>query len=266
MTSFAVCGYGNMGQAVIEGAVRAGVLLASEVLVVEPDAEKRRLAEQLGCRSANDGAAAVGASTVLLAVKPQSFPELAARLGDRPQRTLFISVMAGISSAGILLATRASPSDGVVRAMPNTPCRFGLGVTGIALGSGATSLDEELVTQLFGAVGRTVRVAEGQLNAVTATSGSGPAYLFLLAEAWEKGACELGLDASVARELVRQTIVGAAHMLADRAASAADLRAAVTSKGGTTAAALSVLEERGFVDAMREALAAAERRGRELGG
>ncbi|MBL9118975.1 MAG: pyrroline-5-carboxylate reductase [Phycisphaerae bacterium] len=265
MSTFAVCGYGNMGQAVVEGAVRAGVLAASDVLAIEPDATRRGDAERFGCRVSADAADARDAPEVLLAVKPQSFPELARRLTTRSCRTTFISVMAGLSGRRILDAIGDRTAHAVIRAMPNTPCRLGLGVTGIALSEGAAPGDDGLAMRLFAAVGRTVRVPEGMLDAVTATSGSGPAYLFLLAEAWERGARDLGFDQATARELVRQTIVGAARMLEDRSADAADLRAAVTSKGGTTAAALAVLEARGFADAMREALAAAERRGRELG-
>jgi pyrroline-5-carboxylate reductase len=264
-TSLAVCGYGNMGQAVIEGGVRAQVIAATEVLVIEPDAAKRSEAERIGCRASADATAARDASAVLLAVKPQSFPDLARHLTGRSRRTTFISVMAGLSGRKILASIGDSASHAVVRAMPNTPCRFGVGITAIALGEGATPGDDALALRLFGAVGKTVRVEERLLDAVTATSGSGPAYVFLLAEAWERGARELGFDAATARELVRQTIVGAARMLEDRSIDAADLRAAVTSKGGTTAAALDVLEARGFGDALREALRAAEQRGRELG-
>ncbi len=261
----AVFGFGNMGQAVVDGAVRAGVVSADAVLVVDPDPAKRDAAFRSGCRASDDPAAARDSGIVLLAVKPQSFAALAPRLADRGQRTLFLSVMAGLSGSRILHAIGDRRDHAVVRAMPNTPCRLGVGMTGIALSHGAGSEDALVAERLFGAVGRTVRVDEGQLDAVTATSASGPAYLFLLAEAWERAAQALGFDPVTARELVRQTIVGAARMLEDRSADAADLRAAVTSKGGTTAAAIAVLESRGLADAMRDALAAAERRGRELG-
>jgi pyrroline-5-carboxylate reductase len=261
----AVFGFGNMGHAVIEGAVRAGVLAADEVLVVDPDPSKRDAARALGCRTSDDPALARDASLVLLAVKPQSFAELAPRLAGRPARTLFLSVMAGLSGAKILSMIADARDHALVRAMPNTPCRLGVGMTGLAPSIRATDVDVDRAARLFGAVGRTVRVEERQLDAVTATSASGPAYLFLLAESWERAAIALGFDPVTARELVRQTIVGAARMLEDRTVDAADLRAAVTSKGGTTAAAIAVLESRGIDDAMRDALAAAEQRGRELG-
>ena len=264
MATLAVFGYGNMGQAVIEGAVRAKVVDARDVLVVEPDPSKRDDAARLGCR-VGIAQEARSSTAALLAVKPQSFAELAPQLSGRSGRTTFISVMAGLSGESILRAIGDGTPHAVIRAMPNTPCRLGEGMTGIALSPAAVAGDELLAERLFGAVGRTARVDESMLDAVTATSASGPAYLFLLAEAWELAAIELGFDAVTARELVRQTIVGAARMLEDRSADAASLRAAVTSKGGTTAAAVAVLEARGFADAMRDALAAAARRGRELG-
>lgn len=264
-STVAVVGFGNMGQAVVEGAIRAGVLAAERVLVIEPDDAKRAAAARLGCRSEADAAAAREATTVLLAVKPQSFAELARSLSHRAARTLFVSVMAGLGGAKILDTIGDAVGHAVVRAMPNTPCKLGVGMTGLARSSRATDGDIALARRLFDAVGTTVIVDESQLDAVTATSASGPAYLFLLAESWERAAIALGFEPGVARELVRQTIVGAARMLEDRGADAADLRAAVTSKGGTTAAAIASIGEERMHGLLRDALAAAERRGRELG-
>jgi pyrroline-5-carboxylate reductase len=264
--TLAVFGFGNMGEAVIDGAIRAGVLAPASVLVVEPDREKLAKAASLGCRVSVRGEDAIDAPRVLLAVKPQSFDELAPRLRGRPARTLFVTVMAGIGGARILRAVGDSATHAVVRAMPNTPCRFGVGMTGIAPSSGSTESDLLFAHRLFDAVGRTVRIDESQLDAVTATSASGPAYLFLLAEAWEAAAIDLGFAPPVARELVRQTIAGAARMLEDRNVDARDLRAAVTSKGGTTAAAVASIGEERMRTIMTDALRAAERRGRELGG
>jgi pyrroline-5-carboxylate reductase len=254
-----------MGQAVVEGGVRRGVLEPSTVVVVEPDAAKRDAARALLGPTAvvsASPAAARGAEQVLLAVKPQSFPSVGPALGDRPRRTIFISVMAGLDGAAILRAIGGAHA--VVRTMPNTPCRIGLGTTGLALAAGAREGDDALAAALFGALGRVVRVPETMLDAVTATSGSGPAYLFLVAEAWEDAAVALGFDRATARDLVRQTILGAAHMLEDRAVDARELRSAVTSRGGTTAAAIAVLDEDRVRSLFRDALAAAEARGRAL--
>ncbi|MDZ4830026.1 MAG: pyrroline-5-carboxylate reductase [Phycisphaerae bacterium] len=259
----AVFGFGNIGQAVVEGARSERVLAASEILVVEPDDARRAIARALGCEVSTSAAAARDVTNVLLAVKPQSFPALAPTLGDRSSRTILISVMAGLRSERIRDAV--GKEHAVVRAMPNTPCKVRQGMTAIALGAGAIAGDETFAARIFSAIGRVVRVDEAEFDAVTAVSGSGPAYVFLLAEAWEDAAISLGFDRTTARELVRQTILGAAAMLADRSVDAADLRAAVTSKGGTTAAALAVLEARGLRETLRAAITAAEQRGRDLG-
>ena len=264
--TLAVVGFGNMGEAVVDGAIRAGVLVAASILIVEPDSAKRARAAALGCATTARAEDAISAPRVLLAVKPQSFDELAPRLRGRPGRTLFVTVMAGIPGERIVRGVDDAIAHAVVRAMPNTPCRFGVGMTGIAPSRGSTEDDMRFAHRLFDAVGRTARVEESQLDAVTATSASGPAYLFLLAEAWEAAAIDLGFAQPVARELVRQTIVGAARMLEDRSVDARDLRAAVTSKGGTTAAAIASIGEERMRAIMTEALRAAERRGRELGG
>jgi pyrroline-5-carboxylate reductase len=261
--SLAVIGFGNMGSAVIAGAHAAKAIDPRRVVVIEPDPARRAEASALGCVVSEDLAAARDADQVLLSVKPQMFATIAPALGARARRTVFISIMAGLGSATIRRAL--GDAHAVVRAMPNTPCRIGAGITAIALGAGAAHDDASLAERLFAAVGRVVRVDERMLDAVTATSGSGPAYVFLVAEAWEDAAVALGFERRTARELVRQTLLGAARMLDDGNVEAAALREAVTSKGGTTAAALGVFQERGLRDAFRDALAAAERRGRELG-
>ena len=261
----AVVGFGNMGEAVVAGALRAGLLVPADIAVVESDPAKLDAARRLGCQASDELSLALQAPEILLAVKPQSFPDIGRELGALKRRTTFISIMAGLSGARIRSMVGGSLAHAVVRAMPNTPCRIGRGMTAIALSDGARPGDDALATALFSAVGQTVRVDERMLDAVTSTSGSGPAYLFLVAEAWEEAAIALGFDHATARQLVRQTIVGAAAMLQDTTVNAADLRAAVTSKGGTTAAAIAVFEDRKFREIMRDALAAAARRGRELG-
>lgn len=258
----AVLGFGAMGSAVLRGALTAGLVRPATVLAVEPDRGRREEASSLGCSTSADPRDAAAARILLLAVKPQSFADLAPALGSRTRRTLVLSVMAGISGARV--ADAVGPGHAIVRAMPNTPARIRCGVTAIAPSVGADAADLAEAERLFAGVGATVQVPERLLDAVTATSGSGPAYLYLIAEAWEAAARELGLEADAARTLVRGTILGAARLLAEEGADPVALRAAVTSKGGTTAAAIESLERSGLRSAMRDALAAAARRGQEL--
>lgn len=258
----AVLGFGAMGSAVLRGALAADLVRPASVLVVEPDRGRREEASSLGCSTSADPRDAAVARTLLLAVKPQSFADLAPALRPRGRRTLVLSVMAGITGARIAEAVGAGHA--VVRAMPNTPARIRCGVTALAACAGAEPADLAEAERLFAGVGETVQVPERLLDAVTATSGSGPAYLYLMAEAWEAAARELGLEAAAARTLVRGTILGAARLLAEEGADPVALRAAVTSKGGTTAAAIESLERSGLRGALRDALAAAARRAEEL--
>lgn len=262
--NLAVVGFGNLGSAIVAGALRSNVIDARTTLVVETDDARRAAAASLGCPTSASLDDLRGCAQVLLAVKPQSFGEIAPRFPRQPERTVFVSVMAGIRGGTIRQAL--GTQHAVVRAMPNTPACVGCGMTAISLSDGARAGDESLAERIFASVGRTVRVEERLLDAVTAVSASGPAYVYLLAEIWEESALGFGFDRTTARALVRQTILGAARMLDDRTADAAALRAAVTSKGGTTAAAVAVLEERGLRAAFADALVAAERRARELAG
>ena len=260
--ALAILGCGNMGRAILQGALRAGVVRAAEVLVVDPAEAARTWAASLGAGVSESPAAAAGAVRLLLAVKPQSFRELAAALSPRAGCTC-ISVMGGwrADDVGAALGGRVH----VARAMPNTPASIGLGVTALAFQPGLGAAERAWVERLFSSVGRTVSVEESLFDAVTAVSGSGPAYLFLLAEAELRAARELGLPPEAARALVSQTLVGAAAMVAAGERDPAALREAVTSRGGTTAAALEVLAARGVVDAIVAAIRAAAVRGAELG-
>ncbi|MFO0874215.1 MAG: pyrroline-5-carboxylate reductase [Phycisphaerales bacterium] len=265
MISLALIGGGNMGSAIVRGALRAAVFEPAQVLVIEPDNARRAALGALGCPVASEPGAARDAPAILLAVKPQVFPAIAAALAPRGATgapTIVMSIMAGIGSATIreAIGTRAR----VLRIMPNTPCQIGRGMTAIALGSGARAGDEAIAQRIFSAVGRVVTVDESLIDGATAVSGSGPAYVFFLAEAMEEAARELGFGPAEARLLVQQTLVGAASLLAEGDNDPAALRAAVTSKGGTTEAALRVFAESGVRDAIVRALVAARDRGREL--
>lgn len=258
-----IIGGGNMGGAIVRGAVRAGVLEAGGIIVAEVDAARRSEFERLGCAVTERAAEAAGDSEqILLAVKPQMFAEVAASIAPIQGETIVISIMAGLQSAKIRQSLRGGR---IVRAMPNTPCQIGAGMTGIALGEGARPGDEAVATRLFDALGATVMIDESLMYAVTAVSASGPAYVFALAEAMQAAAERLGFDARTARTLVEQTVMGTGRLLAESGQGAAALRAAVTSPAGTTAAALGVMERREFQETMIEALTAARDRGVELG-
>lgn len=257
-----IIGAGNMGSAIARGAVAAGVLGPPDLLIAEVTAARRRELAGEGFATSADPSAALAAEQVLLAVKPQSFPALARALGPLAAPKVIVSIMAGVSSRSIrrALGERAR----VVRVMPNTPCQVGAGMAAIALGEGAEPGDEALAVQLFEAVGRTARVEERLMDAVTALSGSGPAYVFLLAEALERAGSDLGLEPATAALLVRQTILGAATLLSGSKEDPAALRAAVTSPGGTTEAALAVMRERDLPGVVADAVRAARDRGRAL--
>jgi pyrroline-5-carboxylate reductase len=203
----------------------------------------------------------VPASGAVLAVKPQHVVEAcAAAAAAGADRILSIAAGIGLAAleSGVPAATR------VVRAMPNTPALVGAGAAAIAGGTAATEADLIWAESILGAVGLVVRVSESQLDAVTGVSGSGPAYVFLLAEALADAGVLAGLPRPLASQLAAQTILGAGELLVT-GESAAELRAAVTSPGGTTAAALQVLESRAVRAAVIDAVQAAVRRSRELG-
>lgn len=261
-TSLAVIGAGNMGRAIIDGMLDAHVLPAEELLVVDINAVPRRELAERGCVTTDRPIDALTRDQIMLAVKPQGFDELAGQIGQLAKPTVVISIMAGLHSGRI----RSALGDNarVVRVMPNTPCRVRAGMSAVALGDGAQSGDDELAMRIFESIGRAVRIDESQMHAVTAVSGSGPAYVFLLAEAMQRAGVELGLDERTASILARQTIYGAGRLLDDADDDAETLRKAVTSPGGTTEAAINVMLERKLPEIIAEALAAARDRGEAL--
>jgi pyrroline-5-carboxylate reductase len=267
----AVIGGGNMGRAIVEGGIRAGVVDAGGWLVVEPEAAKRREFTALGVRtipSAAELRSQLGPqSQVMLAVKPQMLGDVARDAAGVDWNRVVISILAGVTSAKVRSALGSHAQARVIRVMPNTPARIGMGTTGVAIGAGARAEDAALALALFRGVGPVVEVVdESLMDAFTAVAGSGPAYLFYVAEAMMKAAQELGFAPDVADRIVRQTLAGASALLAeDGAAPPAELRAAVTSKGGTTAAATNSLDSSKVMEAFGKALRAARDRGRELG-
>jgi pyrroline-5-carboxylate reductase len=272
----AFIGGGSMARALIEGAIRAGVCPAASIAVAEPDDARRHGLDALGVRTAERASALAPmlapATQVLLAVKPQSLADAARDAMSIAWRDrVVITILAGTPSAKVRAAlggAGAGEGPRVVRAMPNLPARIGEGCTAVAPGAGACPGDEAMALRLFRAVGPVVEVLdESLMDAFTAVAGSGPAYLFYLAQAMTRAAVSLGFEASMADRVVRQVLSGsAALLLADPARDAEAHRAAVTSKGGTTEAACRVLDEANVMDSFARALTAARDRGRDLGG
>ncbi len=263
-----IVGFGNVGHAIARGAISAGIDAPSEIGVCEPDVARVDLALEMGLRVTSTSRLAES-EIFVLAVKPQNFATVAASIGtvgaDGP---LVISVMAGVGTDAIRAALGGNAR--VVRAMPNMPAAVRRGITAIASDAAISEADFLRAEQLFQAVGRTVRVAEAQFDAVTAVSGSGPAFLFRFLEAWTHAAEEIGLSPETARILARETLIGSATLLDDTREEPEVLRAKVTSKGGTTAAGMICLDDvatrpAGIDALMGEALRAARDRGAQLG-
>jgi pyrroline-5-carboxylate reductase len=268
----ALIGCGNMGRSLAGGLVRAGWNQAG-IIGIDPDAAQReRAAREAGIGTGTDASAAVaGAAVVILAVKPQMMRATVLGLAPalRAADPLVISVAAGIPVAAI--QGWAGVPLAVVRTMPNTPALIGAGATGAWAGGQVSAARRELAERILGAVGIVQWVdREALLDEVTALSGCGPAYFFLLMEALMDAAVARGLTPEQARVLTLQTALGAARMAAGAQCSPAQLRRDVTSPGGTTERALRVLEQGGLRELVAHALEAAERRAgelaRELGG
>lgn len=257
-----IVGGGRMGQALLEGLLKAGHR-GKHLSVAERDPASRA---GLSARFSRRGVAVVevpvASQASVLATKPQDIEAACRAVAEAGCRRV-LSIAAGVPTAK--LEGWLGGGVAVVRSMPNTPAQVGAGAAAIAAGREAGVADLEWAESVLGAVGRVVRVSEDQLDAVTAVSGSGPAYVFFLAEALEDAAVSAGLDPEVAVTLARQTVIGAGRLLAESPESAAALREAVTSPGGTTAAGLEVLRERGLAEAVTAAVTAAAARSKQLG-
>jgi pyrroline-5-carboxylate reductase len=260
-------GSGQMATALARGLVRAELIAPKAILASDPLAAAR---EHFGnavpgaCVIDDNRQVVTQADVVLLAVKPQKMDDVLAGVRDaiRPS-ALVVSIAAGISIARI--TARLPAGQRIVRVMPNTPCLIGQGASAYSLGDHATAEDGQLVSELLSAVGAAFEVPEHQLDAVTGLSGSGPAFVYNMIEALTAGGVAAGLSAELAAELAARTAAGAADMLLQTGETPARLTARVTSPGGTTLAGLSVLDERGFRQAVVEAVQAAARRSKELG-
>jgi pyrroline-5-carboxylate reductase len=256
-----IVGGGKMGEALLAGLLGQGWAVVGDLAVAEPVAARRAELEQRypGLTVADAPVAAEGA---VVAVKPGDVDAACAALAAAGVSRV-LSIAAGAPTARLESALGAAIP--VVRAMPNTPALVGTGAAAIAGGRHATDADLDWAASVLGAVGTVVRVPERLLDAVTGLSGSGPAYVFLVAEALIDAGVLAGLPRDVSRALVQQTLLGSARMLVDTGATPESLRADVTSPGGTTAAGLRALEAAGVRAAFLDAVAAATERSRQLG-
>lgn len=251
-------GGGRMGEALLGGLLAAGWAEPAELAVAEALPARR---DQLAARFPGVQVVErpVPADGAVVAVKPADVADACGQL-DAPR---VLSIAAGVTLHALEAALPAGTA--VVRAMPNTPALVGAGASAIAGGSAATPADLAWAEEILAAVGTVVRVTEPQLDAVTGLSGSGPAYVFLVAEALIEAGVLAGLPRDVSTTLAVQTLLGSARLLAEGAGTPAELRAAVTSPGGTTAAGLRTLEAAGVRAALLDAVAAAADRSRQLG-
>lgn len=258
-------GGGNMASALIGGLIARGASPTS-LQAIDPSASQREaLCARFGITTDAASGDHVGqADVIVLAVKPQQMHEAVDALAPQIARQLIISVAAGVRATDLSRWLGGYPR--IVRTMPNTPALIGLGATGLAMLAGGSSADRRLAESIMQAVGQTVWVDdESMLDAVTALSGSGPAYVFRFIESMIAAGTTLGLSPEQSRQLALQTVSGAAQLASASTEPISVLRERVTSKGGTTAAALAVFETRGLDAVVAQAMSAARDRSAELG-
>ncbi|MCV7109626.1 pyrroline-5-carboxylate reductase [Mycolicibacterium setense] len=282
MSRIAIIGGGSMGEALLSGLLRAGRHVKDMVVAEKFPDRAKHLAEKYSVQVASVAAAAENATYVVIAVKPGDVEKVIDEIADAAARAdtdtaeqVFVSIAAGVSTS--YYENKLPAGSPVVRVMPNSPIVVGGGVSALAPGRFATADQLKAVSSIFDAVGGVITVAESQLDAVTAVSGSGPAYFFLMVEALVDAAVESGLSRAVATDLAVQTMAGSAAMLLERLdevnatggaaldTTPAQLRAMVTSPAGTTAAGLRELERGGLRTAVSNAVQAAKTRSEQLG-
>jgi pyrroline-5-carboxylate reductase len=261
-------GAGNMAEAIARGVVGSGLLKPTEILAADISPQRRDVfADRLKIRAIEEAAAVASqCPTVLLAVKPQQMAAVLAAIGEVARcEALIITIAAGISNGYIATAMGRRAAWRVVRAMPNTPMLVGKGMVAICPGQHATAADMEQTRRIFESAASVVELQEPMMDAVTAVSGSGPAYFFFLAEQMVRAGMELGLTAQQAHQLATRTALGAAEMMVSSIDSPQELRRKVTSPGGTTQAAIAHMEGQQLPQIVVDALKAAATRSRELG-
>ncbi len=257
-TKIGIIGGGNMG-----GAIIAGIAQKYDVLVCEQDQNRCQMLKEKYAIAVSDLAVILEESEVIiLAVKPQGFDDLLVQM--RPllrENQLVISIAAGVTCQNI---EKQLNQAHVVRAMPNLPAQVGKGITGLCAGKSTLDADLDLACEIFNCIGISVVVDEKDMDALTAVSGSGPAYVFLFAQCFQKAAESLGLDQKLSKALVFQTMAGAVRLMESQEEEAGVLRARVISRGGTTQAAMDVFEGYKLEAIFVEALQAAKDRAGEL--
>jgi pyrroline-5-carboxylate reductase len=275
MVRIAIIGGGNMGEALLSGLLRAGHQVADLVMAERVVDRAKYLSDKFGVSvTASAATAAENASFVIVSVKPGDVEVVVGELAEAAEAgQVFVTIAAGVSTA--YFEAKLPHGTPVIRVMPNAPALVAAGMSALSPGRFATTEQLTQVSALFEAVGAVITVPESQLDAVTAVSGSGPAYFFLMVEALVDAGVAVGLSRPVATDLVARTMAGSATMLLERLAdpvrdagvdtSAAQLRATVTSPGGTTAAGLQELERGGLRAAVAEAVVAAKKRAHQLG-
>lgn len=258
-----------MGEALLSRLIDQSIYLPQDVLVSEPQAERRAfLAEKYGVQITDDNrAAAEAAEVLLLAIKPQTLEAVVSSLAApkaTPQKnlSLVISILAGTTLDKL---EAGFPEQPVIRAMPNTPTTIGAGMTAIAPGIHAESHHLEQAIKIFAAVGEVVEVTESEMDAVTGLSGSGPGYVAIMIEALTDGGVAAGLPRAIAAKLALQTVKGTAQLLQESGMHPGELKDRVTSPGGTTIAGVAYLERAAFRSALIGAVQAAYQRSQELG-
>jgi pyrroline-5-carboxylate reductase len=264
----AIIGAGVMAEAIVRGIISAKTIAPEKMTAADVSPQRREFFEtQLQIRAVENAADAVaGAKMVLLSVKPYQMEEVLQTIAPKLSvSALLISIAAGTGSAFIERTLGAGKRCRVIRAMPNTPMLIGAGMVAIAAGSGATKEDLATTRKLFNSAAKVIEVTEDKMDAVTAVSGSGPAYFFFLVEQMIAAGVELGLTEDESRTLAVQTAVGAGKMMSESLDSAGELRRKVTTPNGTTHAAISHMEKNLWPEATREALKKAAARSKELG-
>ncbi|MBN2058725.1 MAG: pyrroline-5-carboxylate reductase [Candidatus Saganbacteria bacterium] len=263
MTNIGFIGGGKMAEAIIKGLLDSGCVAAADVHVAEIRRERRQqlaAACRVGVYADNSEVAGLHPDVLVLAVKPQDLANAVNGLVVHG-RSLVISIAAGLTLATL---EKAFPQNAVIRAMPNNPALVKAGVTALAPGRKVKPDQLELAKKIFGSVGGVVTVDEKLMDAVTGLSGSGPAYVYLMIEGLTRAGVKLGLENKTAEHLAVETVFGAAKTLKESGRGARELREMVTSPGGTTIEGLKVLEKKGFIPALLDAVKAAAEKSKKL--
>jgi pyrroline-5-carboxylate reductase len=262
-----ILGAGKMARALVGGMLKAGILQPGEITGIARSEESKAaflaLAPGLGWELPSRSALR-GATHVLFGIKPAQFPDLLPALGPWPEDACYLSIAAGLCLEKIGLLLGGAGRHRILRAMPNTPCMLGAGVTGFCGNACATPSDLAFAGKAFGSVGLALQLPEDQFDALTALSGSGPAYYYEFTRCLADAAARLGMAPETARQLARATALGAARMMAETGQNEEALIAQVKSKGGTTEAALNNFNDNNLQEITQNALSAAYNRSKEL--